>query len=533
MVKSLFYKKSDEPLHAYLYYLCLCLMLISLPTSIYFISVAQILMGANWLDEGQYREKIQRFLRNKPAVIFSLIYLVYIAGIAWTSDLAYGVGYDLKNKLPILTLTFLVASSRPLRSSRLRGLITVFSLTVLVTSLIGFIIFLSRDYINPRSISPFISHVYLSMMVVFSIFLIPWHTRQITQDPRWRKLSWFASAWLLIYLFILSSMTGILCLGGVVFFLLFREIFSKSPLSRKILSLAAFTGMAAASLLLFLYVIKPLTEKIIPEPLTLSEITSEGNPYRHDPDNLQRENGHLVYHFIAEDEIGSAWNERSQIDIDSTGHMGQPLKATLYRYLSSKGLRKDKEGISALTAQDIEAIEHGIPNYLYTRWPNLLVRLHQSAWEFFEYNRTGNPSGHTFTQRLELWKGSAAAFKEQPLFGWGTGDIFIAMDYGLSTIDSKLDNYHMKPHNQYLVLLLMVGITGTLVFFVLYGWFLKESKASRYLPFNIFLAIMLVSMLGNNPIDAQIGLSFFVFFSLYFGIMLPEIGNQEAGKEKQ
>jgi len=532
MVKSLFYKKSDEPLHAYLFYLCLCLMLISLPTSIYFISVAQLLMGVNWLAEGQYREKIQRFLRNKPAVIFSLIYLVYISGIAWTTDLAYGIGYDLKNKVPILTLTFLIASNKPLRSDRLRGLITVFSLTVLVTSLIGFIIFLSRDYINPRSISPFISHVYLSMMVVLSIFLIPWHTVQITQSPRWHQLSWLASAWLLKYLFILSSITGILCLGGVVVFLLLREIFSKSPLSRKILALATFTGMAAASLVLFLYVIRPLTVNISPEPLALTEKTNEGNAYRHDPQNLQRENGHLVYHYIAEDEIDTAWNERSQIAIDSTDHSGQPLKATVFRYLSSKGLRKDKEGINALTEQDIEAIEHGIPNYLYTRWPNLLVRLHQSAWEVFEYNRTGNPSGHTFTQRLELWKGSAVAFKEQPPFGWGTGDIFIAMDYGLSAIDSKLDNFRMKPHNQYLVLLIMVGITGTLVFFLLYGWFLKESKAFRYLPFNIFLTIMLVSMLGNNPIDAQIGLSFFVFFSLYFGIMLPENGTQEAGKEQ-
>lgn len=532
MVKSLFYKKSDEPLHAYLFYLCLCLMLISLPTSLYFISVAQILMGVNWLAEGHYREKIQRFLRNKPAVIFSLIYLVYIAGIAWTSDLAYGIGYDLKNKLPIFTLTFLIASSQPLSSVRLRGLITVFSLTVLVTSLIGFIIFLQRDYINPRSISPFISHVYLSMMVVLSIFQIPWHTRQVTENVRWRQLSWLASAWLLMYLFILSSITGILCLAGVLVFLLLREIFSKSPLSRKILAIASFTGLAAASMLLFLHVIRPLTEKITPEPLALTEKTSEGNPYRHDLENLQRENGHLVFHFIAEDEIGAAWNQRSQIDIDSTAHSGQPLKATVLRYLSSKGLRKDREGISALTAQDIEAIEHGIPNYLYTQWPNLLVRLHQSAWEFFEYNRTGNPSGHTFTQRLELWKGSVEAFKEQPLFGWGTGDIFIAMEYGLNTIESKLDNFQMKPHNQFLVLLLMVGITGTLAIFLLYSWFLKEAKATRYLLFNIFLAIMLVSMLGNNPIDAQIGLSFFVFFSLYFGIMFPEIKARQAGKEE-
>ncbi len=528
MIKSLFYKKSDEPLHAYLFYLCFCLMLASLPTSRYFISVAQILMGANWLAERRYREKIQRFLRNKPAVIFSLIYLVYIAGIFWTNDLTYGIGYDLKNKVPILTLTFMVASGKPLRPKRRHDLITVFLLSVLVTSVIGFFIFLSSDFINPRSISPFISHVYLSMMVVFSIFLIPWHTRQISENPRWRQLSWLASAWLLMYLLILSSMTGILCLGGVIIFLLFREIISKSPLSRKIMAVAAFAGLAAASLLLFFYVIKPLTLSINPEASELAEKTSLGNAYRHDFENQQRENGHLVYHFIAEDEIETAWNEVSQIAIDSNDHSGQPIKATVYRYLTSKGLKKDQEGISALSRQDINAIEHGIPNYLYTRWPNLLVRLHQSAWEVFEYNRTGNPSGHTFTQRLELWKASVVAFKKQPLFGWGTGEIFLAMDYGLRAINSSLDNYRMKPHNQFLVLLLMVGITGTLVIFLLYSWFLRETRATNYLLFNIFLVIMLVSMLGNNPIDAQIGLTFFVFFSLYFGIMFSATNPKET-----
>lgn len=139
-----------------------------------------------------------------------------------------------------------------------------------------------------------------------------------------------------------------------------------------------------------------------------------------------------------------------------------------------------------------------------------------------EYQRTGNPSGHTFSQRLELWKASVVALKKHLLLGWGTGDIFLAMDYGLSALDSPLDNYRMKPHNQYLILLLMVGLIGTLAVFLLYFLFIREARATRYLPFNIFLVIMGVSMLGNNPLDAQVGLSFFVFFSLFFGLFYKD-----------
>lgn len=523
MLRSVFTKQEHESVHDLILFFLLCLMVIAMPTSLYFVSVAQILMGVNWLAEGKYREKILRFAHNRPAVIFSLIYGVYLIGLLWTKDLSYGIGYDIKNKLPLFTLTFLLASSRPLSQGRWKQVVIAFSLTVLVTSVIGFIMYLTRDFIDPRSISPFESHVYFSMMVVLTIFLLPWLVKRMTSERLWLNLSFVISGWLLFYLFLLSSITGLLCLAGVVAFLLLREVFRGQELSRRILAALAIAGVLAAGILLLLWVVKPLTLHFDPDEQALSARTEAGNTYRHDTENQQRENGYLVYHFIAEDEIGPAWSERSQIPVDSLDRRGQPLKATLYRFLSSKGLKKDRAGILSLSDEEVRAIEHGVPNHLYITWPHVFTRLHQSAWELMEYERTGNPSGHTFTQRLELWKASVVAFKQHPLLGWGTGDVFQATEYGLRANDSQLDNYRMKPHNQFLILLLMVGVVGTIAVFALYLWFIRETRAVRFLLFNLFLVIMVVSMMGNNPLDAQIGLSFFVFFSLFFGLFYKKV----------
>lgn len=519
MLEKIFTRGGNESVYQLIYFYCICLMLISLPTSIYFVSVAQILMGANWIIEGHYREKFRRFINNRPALIISSIYLLYLAGIFWTNDLRYGIGYDLMNKLPLLTLTFLLVSSRPLPQHRQNALLVVFSLAVLVTALIGLVIFLSNPFIDPRKYSPFVSHVYLGMMVALTIFLLPWTVVRMNLGKFWLSVSLVISASLLAYMFFLGSMTGFLCLLGVILFLLLREIFGKTTAIRKLLAgLVVGFGLVLFAALLVI-VIQPIRKNVEPDPTTLAESTSLGNPYRHDFDENLRENGHLVYFFISEDELRDAWSERSQIDFDSLDLRSQEISATLFRYLSSMGLRKDRDGLNQLSSEDIEAIENGVPNYLYTQWPNLLVRLHQSIWEIHEYARTGNPTGHTFTQRLELWKGSWVAFLKHPVLGWGTGDVFSAMEYGLNSIDSQLDNFRMKPHNQFLILLIMLGVPGLVLFFGLVFLFVRLSKAYRFLPFNIMLVIVLVAMLGNNLIDFQIGLTFFLFFSLFFGIL--------------
>ncbi len=494
----------------------------SLPNSRWMMSVSQIILGVNWVLEGSYREKLVRFASNRAAWYFSGIFFVHVIGLAWSTDLEHAIVDDLKDKLPTLTLTFLIVSSRPLSSQRFFSLLWLFSITIFATSIIGLIVYHQSGLLDPRKAMPFISHVYFSMMVVFVIVLLPWLTHRATNNIWHLLLSYLAVSWLVIYIFILSAVTGILCLAAVVAFLIVRQLFhNRYAIVR--LTAAALLFFALAGSLALLVSMHENIKLIIPhDPNTLNEKTRLGNPYAHHTENELRENGHLVYYFIAEEELREAWNERSTLDYDGSDLTGQALRSTLLRYMASLGLKKDREGMSFLTDHDIKAIEKGVPNHLYTQWPTTFVRIHQTVWEIHQYRKTGNPSGHTFAQRLELWKGSSVAFKKKPILGWGTGEIFTAVDYGLRQINSKMENYHMKPHNQYILFLLTLGITGSLLMYALYFLYIRKTKAYKHLPFNVFLVILLVSMIGNNPIDAQTGQTFFCFATLFFGVMLNQ-----------
>ncbi len=521
-LKKAFVKTPDERVFEYIMFLCLCLFVISLPTSRAFVSIAQILLAANWLLEGSYTEKFRHLKKNRTAMYLIGVYFVYALGLLWTQDLAYGLSV-LKNKLPYLSLMLVVASSPPIRFDRTITLPLLFVAALLVSTFLGMIGLLSGMFVDFRDGSLFIPHVSLSMMILMAAFYLPWHTRWLSLGNKWFLVSVAISAWLIAFMFIVGTLTGIVSLFVVVIFLLIRYLVRKPGLYRIGLFSLTIISIVAFSAFVFNKVNEPLNRIIDIDPLSLNELTAKGNKYEHKTDNKIRENGHLVFFFIAEDELRNAWHERSGIGFDSLDQAGNQLKHTLYRFLSSKGLRKDKAALDVLSDKEIKAVEQGIPNYLYMGWSNVYVRIHQTFWELYIYKQTGDPHGHSFTQRLEIWKAAIAAVKMRPLFGWGTGGHKKAIETGLVHIESKLNAFELRhTHNQFLHTMLTVGIMGLLLIFGLFFLFIKKSGVTKYLPFNIFLLLVAVFMISDSPLDSQMTLSLFLFFALYFGVFIQK-----------
>lgn len=518
--------------HHWIYFVLLGILVASMPTSRFMMSFSQLLLGANWLLAGNYRENVNRFKTNKAALIFSSLFGIYVIALLWTQDLKYALGKDLVDKLPMLTLTFLVASSKPLSRQQLHILVYLFFASVLVTSFIGFQVYLSGNYTNFRHISPYISHVYLSMMICMTIVMLPWLTHRLTQKTHWLMLAWAVVLWLTVFLFILKSFTGIMCLAGIIVFMVSRAVYRQK---NHIITISAFTFVLVGVSLAGFFVwdmYRKISLAIETPPETLIEKTAFGNSYHHDLDNPLRENGHYVFRFISDEELRVVWNERSEMDFDGKDRRGNRLKDTIYRFLASKGEKKDKEGLSGLTEEEIRAIERSVPNYLYLQWPGFQSRVHQTIWEVYWYREKGDPTGYSFAQRIEFWRAAWVAFLEKPILGWGTGDIYDAMYFGLEAIDSPLESYHFKPHNQYFQFLLTLGLAGTIVFFLIYWQFVRFTLAWKQLPFNVFLVIMLVSMLATTPIDAQAGQTFFAFFTLFFGVIYTwELHGQRGSQQ--
>jgi O-antigen ligase len=513
----------SEETHHRIFFFLLCALALFMPLSRFGMSFTQILMGVNWLMEGNYREKTRRFLACKPAMVFMVIYMVHIVGLLWSEDLAYGVFYDLKDKLPMLTLPFLVASYKPLNARQAHILLYVFITAVFIASLIGLHIYISDSYINFRDMSPFMLHIYVGMMLCMAAFLLPWLTFRITKEFQWRLTSVLIAFWLLVFLFVLRTMTGILSLGGIILFFILRILIGRYNIWLRITTGIVVLSVTAVLTIFTIHMYRMINQRIVPPEESLYEQTAYGNDYVHDFEANHRENGHFVYLFVAEQELRQAWNEQSEFDFDGEDMRENPLHSTLYRYLSSLGFRKDRQGLEKLSEEDIDAIERGVPNHLYLKWPGAVVRFHETLWEINWYLETGNPSGHSFTQRIDLWKASWEAFKVKPWFGWGTGDLYIAMDYGLSHIGSHLDTYRWKPHNQFLLFLVTLGIAGSVVIWLSYYIFIRMTAAWKFLPFNLFLIILIISMLANHTIDSQSGQTFFAFFTVFFGIIYRRI----------
>ena len=186
---------------------------------------------------------------------------------------------------------------------------------------------------------------------------------------------------------------------------------------------------------------------------------------------------------------------------------------TILRFLTSKGYRKDADGINRLTDAEITAIEKGIPNVIFMKGLSIRGLLYEILWGYEKYKDTGDPTGSTLMQRIEFWKASAGIIRDNWLSGVGTGDMNIAFQDQYLKMHSRLaPDQRWRSHNQFLSILVGFGIFGL-------AWFLFAilyppavlGKFNDYF-FLVFFIICMLSMLPEDTIESQSGVTFFAFF---------------------
>ena len=362
-------------------------------------------------------------------------------------------------------------------------------------------------------------------MLIVAAFQLPLLVRQITGNRWYFYASLALSAWLLFFLFYLRALSGIASLAAVMIFLVAVFVRQAKGIFIRIIFPALFLLLAGLAAWPLTTIYKQVHSETETDFSSLPAFTALGTPYLHDTVNVIRENGNPVYIFLADSELRDAWNERSYLDFDGRDLMGQELKYTLYRYMSSMGVRKDSEGFSGLTDKDIREIEKGTTNYLNVRRPGIYIRAYEELMSLHIYQESSRreTSWGSLTKRIDLWRASLEAFKKHPVTGWGTGSILKAMDYGMGKTGSTLRGLNMKPHNQYLYILLTLGIAGLAAIAFLYGYFVARKGALRSLMFILFLIVFLVNFAGNNSLESQPGQDLFVFLSLFYGYFYPRL----------
>lgn len=533
-----------------MYFWGLVMMIASIPLSRYMMSVSQFTLSGililEFVSLDQFRKYLRRypvyihlflflpvvifgilksirdifrtFLRkeNMPAIVFASLYVLHLLGLLFTVDFDYALK-DLRIKLPLLVLPVILSVSNTLDWKKFRLLMLFFVASVIFGTFVSTFILVTRDIDNLRDISIFISHIRFSLLISIAMFALAYFfTPHAGFKPYMRVIFMIAIGWLGIYLLLSASITGIVVLLIAVFVMALYYTMKK----RNIYSRISFVVLILAPTILFVYLMGVITDVYKVHKVDLDNLdkqTAQGNYYWHDLSNLQTENGYYVWLYICTDELRASWNERSTYDFDGEDSKGQLIRSTLIRYMTSKGLRKDAEGVSRLTDEDVGLIESGEASYHYHERSVFYIRLYKIIWEVQQYLRTGDPSGYSAMQRIEYWRTSLQIIKQHPLIGVGTGDMNIAFERQYEIMNSLLKpEFRWRSHNQFFSIGVGFGIIGIIWFIIslLYPA-IKLKRFSDYFYLSFFV-IMIVSMISEDTIETQAGVTIFAFFTSLF-----------------
>jgi len=512
-----------------IYFIAFVLLAISIPLSRFGMSVAQFLLIGNWLLEGHIKNKIKRFFNNKAALALASLYLLHVAGLLYTSDFQYAVK-DLRIKIPLLIFPLILSTIEPVSRKEFIIILKVFVGAVLAGTFICVGIYLFEEINDFRNISPFISHVRFSLNTALAILVTVYLAYNLYRHNMMMKIiSAFIIVWLIMFLFIIESVTGIFIILFVSFVIGFLEIIKGETIYYR---LTIFLLLIVVPLFGYFYLHDVAKSYLTPNKQELQNIdkfTVNGNRYYNDTVKMPVENGSYVGLYICNKELKKEWKKRSEFNFSGKDSKGQPLKYTLYRYLNSKGLRKDSAGISKLNKDDIRAVELGIANYHYTKKLSINSRLYKLLWSYDSYKRGGNPSGHSLLQRFEFWKAALGIARKNFWIGVGTGDISNAFfdEYENSGTRLTKDLWVNRTHDQYLTIFATFGFFGFVWFmFTLFYSPIKMKKLGNYLFLSFFLT-MLLSMLMEDTLETQAGVTLFAFpFSFLLFMIGDESGNE-------
>ena len=508
-------KELRKIIHSQIYFGLLIAMAVSLPTSKALMSIVTGLFMLNWLVEGQFAVKAQRLKERKSVLLIISIFFLYLVGLLWTNSMQWGM-HDVKIQLPLLIIPLVIGTSETLNFIQVKRIIYAFSAAVIVASLCSIFVLLGfsgKSIQDPREMSLFISHIRFSLLINISIFSLFWFALKAEKtNILERTLLVLAMLWLTVFLFILKSATGWVVFLLVLSVVVFRYgLFIKNTVGR-VLLLGVLLSIFLLPAIYIGYVVQQFYAIETLPVNFLQEKTSKGNIYLHDLNNKELENGHYTYLFINDDELREAWNKRSQINYDSATTSGYN-HYVLYRYLTSKGYRKDADGLNKLTNEDIRNIENGITNYRFVNPFSFYNRIYQIVWETDVYQKGGNPSGHSVTQRLEYYKMAIQIIKENFWFGSGTGGYYQA--YQEKYDQNKFfqnQKYRQRSHNMFLSYWIDFGLIGLCyICFALAAPVVLERKTKSFLLL-IFLLIVLISFMNEDTLNNHDAISFFAFF---------------------
>lgn len=501
----------------YLYIFLLVTAVVSIPYSRALLSCAQISLASLWILSGDFKKKYFRFKENKVILLILIIFFLHILGLIHTTDF-HTAFKDIKIKLPLLLFPVVIGTSDKLRMKELKLILIAFSVSLILNAIwgmFGFLNITNNEVIDIQGISGKLSHIRFSLMLNIAAFSMIWFS--INESGKHKKIKIglyiLLASLSILFIILIQSVTGwvVFATLSVVSFLYF--IFLSKRKELKISSLILMILIIAGSSSYIVYAYKKFSST---QDINFSHLDSHtiyGHKYSNDTLSNAKENEYFVNIYISEEELKKAWNSKSKFSYNGKDKKGQRIKYTLIRYMTSKGLRKDKQGIEQLSESDIKNIENGLTNYIFENQLAIYPKLYELFWQIQQYRRGGNPEGHSVTQRIEFFKIGIEISKQNFWFGTGTGDVKAAFKKQYKISDSKLsEKYRLRSHNQYLTVFISFGFIGFLIFSFSYFYLPFITKKYKDYLFLITYVLVSISMLNEDTLQTQMGVTLFALF---------------------
>ena len=488
-------------------------MAIGLPLGRSFQSISVgILLGALVFDilyRGDWKSRGRKIIQHRITQGAFLFFLPMLISLSWTEDTQAGIRL-LKTFLPLVLVAPVISGMPSPRARAVNMLLGLHLAALALCTLIGLANYLSLelDQGNSRDWIPFINHIRLSLILLMGV-IIGFH-RFVSKDDWSRWLFLILSIWFIGFMVLAEMMTGL----AIGFILLsawtIHSLFSRAAKSRALVLVSVVAILSCGVFLTSKY--SNYFTYLDPELIDMEARTAQGNTYWHESENQLIQDGHYVWRYICREELSEAWSSRSQMPLEGIGQNGSRLEWGLIRYLTSKGVRKDTEAVMALSQEEVVAIEKGAVS-VNQHNGGLNRRLDQLFFEWDAYRNGGNPSSNSLTRRIEYWRASLLAIKGNPWLGSGIGDAQSVLNVEFESIGTLDRSAWHKSHQQYLSILLMLGIPLGIIAFLgilrAMGFFISRNA---WPIFTLAMTTLLLSFLTENTLETQTGMSFFLFY---------------------
>lgn len=507
----------------------LAVTVIGMPLSRFMMSFGTVGIPIAWIISGNYSYKWNNLKNNKFLWPIMTIYALNLLWI-WRSPNFGRAVLDVTDMLPLLFFPFVIGSLQ-LSRKQIFGILNIFVLAVIVSTVISLCVHLGiyvprKPVANYRDISIFVSHIRLGVMCMMSVYYIVylWYT-SYKELNTWQKISLAAIVvWLLYFTTLIQAATSWVAsiIALIVLIIVKRNDFKRWQFYGLTAVIAGFAVVAV------LYVKGVYTDmhQIRDTNTELPELTQQGNPYIHDLKSSFTENGYYVYRYLCRKELESEWNKRSSICYDSADLAGQPIRHTLIRYLTSKGLPKDSCGVWQLTDKDIAGIEKGFGSCINVEKSGIYRRVYEVIWELNNYQNHNDPNDKSVSMRIEFFMTGLHIVKKHPWLGSGPGSTKEAFAQAYEETNSPLRaENRFLAHNQYLTFSITLGLIGFILVLVCMFAPLFMVKSSNFL-LVVFCTIMFVSMLDEDTLTRQLGCIMFAMFYTFALLLAKQ-------KEKQ